>query len=343
MTTYKDAGVDIDAGSRAVDLMKAAVERTHGPRVLAGIGAFGGQFDASFLKDYRRPVLVSSTDGVGTKTKVATAVGKYAGLGQDIVNHCIDDILVQGAVPLFFLDYVAMSKLVPERVAAIVTGAAEACEAAGCALLGGETAEMPGVYEGDELDIVGTIVGVVDHDQILDGAAITPGDAVLGLASAGLHTNGFSLARRVFSGRSWEAPVRELGGQSLADALLAPHRSYLKEVLALRDAGITLRGLAHITGGGLIENPPRVLPPGAAFRIDRQAWALPALFQLIQDEGGIAPDEMARAFNCGLGMLVVIPQDEVDAARQILAGFQEDAPVVGEIIARTGAPVELIG
>ena len=282
---YKAAGVDIAAGNLAVKLMKAAVEATHGPRVLGGLGSFGGMYDARFLREMDEPILVASTDGVGTKTKVAAALGRYDSVGMDIVNHCIDDILVQGAVPLMFLDYVAASKLDPQMVATIVTGAATACKAAGCALIGGETAEMPGVYAPGEFDLVGTILGVVDRKDLIRGENIRPGDVVLALPSAGLHTNGFSLARRALEGQDLEAPHPDLGGVTLADALLAPHRSYLAEVLALRDAGVPIHGLAHITGGGLIENPPRILPAGVAFRFFEGSWPLPPLFALIQRLG----------------------------------------------------------
>ena len=342
--SYKDAGVDIDAGHKAVDLMKAAVERTHGPRVLGGLGSFGGLFSAAFLKDMDDPILVSSADGVGTKTKVAAAVGRYDTVGQDIVNHCIDDILVQGAEPLFFLDYVAANTLDPERIAAIVGGAAKACEAAGCALLGGETAEMPGVYAPGEFDLVGTIIGVVDRAKLITGEAIQPGDAVIGLASAGLHTNGFSLARRVLANHDLSEVRDELGGQSLADALLAPHRCYLPHVRALWDAGLDVHGLAHITGGGLIENPPRVLPEGTAFELGEGSWPLPPLFKLIQEAGGVGTDEMRRVFNCGVGLLVVLPEDQADAALSALAAVGDGAWRLGSIVERgDGAPVRFVG
>lgn len=340
--SYKDAGVDIDAGHRAVELMKAAVERTHGPRVLGGLGSFGGLFDASGLKEMKQPVLVSSTDGVGTKTRVAAAVGRFEGVGQDIVNHCVDDILVQGAEPLFFFDYVASSRLDPEMVAAVVGGASRACEAAGCALLGGETAEMPGVYTEGEFDLVGTIVGVVERGELITGEHIQPGDQVVALPSVGLHTNGFSLARKVFEGEDLAAPVAALGGQSLADALLVPHRSYLEEFRALKAAGVAIRGMVHITGGGLIENPPRVLPSDAAFRLRRDAWVFPPIFSHIQTKGGISDQEMLRVFNCGIGLLVVVPESDRVRTLELLrgaGGFE-----VGEIIGRTegGAPVQFV-
>jgi len=336
--TYRDAGVDIEAGNRAVELMKGAVKATYGREVLAGIGAFGGLFDAAALKGMAAPVLVASTDGVGTKTKIAAALGRYDTIGQDIVGHCVNDILVQGARPLFFLDYVAFNKIVPERVAAIVTGIAEACKATGCALLGGETAEMPGVYEDGEFDLVGTIIGAVERGRIVDGSRIAAGDVIIGIASDGLHTNGFSLARKVLAGRDLAARVPELG-KSLGEALLAPHRPYLNELEQLWRAGITVKGMAHITGGGLIENPPRILPGGIAARIRRGSWPVPPLFQLIQRDGDIDPREMARVFNVGLGMLLFVPANEAGKA---LGQLGKDAWVVGEAVKRTGEPVELM-
>jgi phosphoribosylformylglycinamidine cyclo-ligase len=333
--TYRDAGVDIEAGTRAVELMKDAVRATYGPEVLLGIGAFGGLFDVSALKQMASPVLVASTDGVGTKTKIATALGRFDTIGHDIVNHCLNDILVQGARPLFFLDYIASSRLDPERVAAVVGGCAAACKAAGCALLGGETAEMPGVYAPGEFDLVGTIIGVVDRHQIVDGHTIAPGDRIIGLGSSGLHTNGYSLARRIFQDRDLRAVVPELR-QPLGDALLTPHRGYLAEVQQLWGAEISIKGMAHITGGGLIENPPRIFPDGMAARIERGCWPIPPIFQLIQQAGDISHEEMARVFNLGLGMLLVVPSDQVDRALSLLDG---QAWAVGEIIPRGDGPL----
>ena len=340
--TYKDSGVDIDAGNRAVRLMKSAVERTHGPRVLAGLGSFGGLFDGSF-KEMTAPVLVASTDGVGTKIKVASAVGKYDSIGHDIVNHCTNDILVQGAEPLFFLDYVAANKIDPEMIAAVVTGAAEACGKHGCALLGGETAEMPGVYAPGEFDLVGTIVGVVDRPKLIDGSTIETGDVVLAVPSDGLHTNGFSLARRVLAGRDWTAPVDALGGKSLADALLVPHRAYLQEVRAVWKAGVTIRGLAHITGGGMIENPPRVLPKHLAFDFVDGSWPLPPLFKLIMETGNVAWMEMLRVFNCGVGMIFVVRAVDVAATEAAFASVGTPSWRIGTVVARgDGEPVRFI-
>lgn len=339
--TYRDAGVDIAAGTLAVSLMKAAVEATHGPNVLGGLGSFGGMFDASFLKGFEAPILVASTDGVGTKTKIASALGRYDGVGQDIVNHCINDILVQGAVPLFFLDYIAAGKLDPQMIATVVTGAASACKAAGCALLGGETAEMPGVYLDGEFDLAGTIVGVVDRAQAIDGKRIQPGDVVIALPSSGLHTNGFSLARRVLADEDLNAPQERLDGASLADALLAPHRSYLAEVTALRSHGIDVRGLVHITGGGLVDNPPRVLPTGVAFRFHEDSWTFPPIFQILQEKGGVAREEMFHVFNCGLGLLIVLPAEQEMAAKALLMGLDCPAWRVATMVERTGPAVEL--
>lgn len=336
---YRDAGVDIDAGNRAVALMKGAVSATHGPAVLAGVGAFGGLYDLSALAGpagMAKPVLAASTDGVGTKVRLAVEHRRLRGVGADLVNHCVDDILVQGAEPLFFMDYVASSKLSPEDVAEVVGGMAEACTLAGCALLGGETAEMPGVYADGELDVVGTIVGAVDRDAIIDGRRIEAGDAVIGLASSGPHTNGYSLIRHVLAGRDLRAPEPALGGVIPIDALLAPHRSYLPDVRALRMAGIDIRGLAHITGGGLIENPPRVLPEGLAFELERDAWPVPPLFRWLQMLGGVAEAEMHRVFNMGLGLLVVLPPDQLERASTALL---TEHWVVGRIAPRDGAAV----
>ena len=340
--TYAEAGVDIAAGSRAVTLMKEAVRSTYGPEVLGGIGAFGGLFDASRLVRTDRPVLVASTDGVGTKTRIAVALGRYDGIGQDLVNHCIDDILVQGARPLFFLDYFASSRLDPQVVADVVSGCAAACRDAGCALLGGETAEMPGVYEPGELDLAGTIVGWVERARIIDGSAIEPGDRVIGLASSGLHTNGYSLARRVLAGRDLRAPEPRLG-RSLGDALLEPHRSYLPHVERLWSGGVSIKGLAHITGGGLWDNPPRILPESVAMRLTRGSWPIPPLFTLIQEAGGIDDREMAHVFNLGLGMLVVVAEQDAKRTLEVLGEPAFDgAWLVGEIVTRTGPAVELV-
>uniref|UniRef100_UPI002869CE76 phosphoribosylformylglycinamidine cyclo-ligase n=1 Tax=Deinococcus sp. TaxID=47478 RepID=UPI002869CE76 len=312
-SAYERAGVSIDAGHRAVALMKDAVARTHTPAVLGGIGGFGGLFRAAFghLSD---PVLVASTDGVGTKTKVAVKVGRHGGLGADIVNHCVNDILVQGARPLFFLDYVAMGRLRPEVVAEVVTGAARACEALGVALLGGETAEMPGVYVDGELDIVGTIVGVVDRPALIDGSRIEVGDTVIALPSSGLHTNGFSLARLALDDLDWHEARADLEGRTLADVLPVPHRAYVPAFEALQVAGVDVRGMAHITGGGLVDNPPRVFPSGIGMRVDTASWTVPPVFELIVNRAQVGRQEAFRALNMGVGFLFIVPAAQRERA-----------------------------
>lgn len=333
MVTYRDAGVNIEAGARAVHLMKEAVGETYGPEVLLGLGAFSGLFDISDLKTMEAPVLVASTDSVGTKTKLVVALAQLDTIGYDIVNHCVNDILVQGARPLFFLDYIATSQLDPEMVATLVRSCTVACKAAGCALLGGETAEMPEVYAPGEFDLVGTVVGVVDRQQIINGQTIEPGDRIIGLASSGLHTNGYSLARHVFQNHDLFAVVPELGqNRSLGETLLTPHRSYLSEIQHLWAGGITIKGIAHITGGGLIDNLPRIFPAGIAAHIRRECWSMPPIFQLIQQIGQISDHEMARTFNLGLGMLLVLPPAQVTEALRLLSG---PGWAVGEIIARS--------
>jgi phosphoribosylformylglycinamidine cyclo-ligase len=337
VTTYQSSGVDIAAGARATALLADAVRSTHGVAVLAGVGAFGGCFDlAAALGDEQaqRLVLVASTDGVGTKTLVAAALGRYDTVGQDLVNHCINDILAQGARPLFFMDYIAMAKLDPTQVAEVVGGCATACRAAGCALLGGETAEMPDVYHAGAFDLAGTIVGVVERERMLP-RDVAAGDAILALPSSGLHTNGYSLARRIFDGRYDERPD-ELGGQSIGEALLAIHRPYLREVATLREAGLPIHALAHITGGGLWDNLPRVLPAGLGAAIRRESWDIPPIFELLVEAGGLAEREAFHALNMGLGMLVVVPPDTAEAA---LAALPE-ARLVGKVA--LGGTVELM-
>jgi phosphoribosylformylglycinamidine cyclo-ligase len=307
--------------------MKAFAQSTYGPAVLAGIGNFGGLFDAGTLQAARAPVLVASTDGVGTKTKIAAAMGSYKGLGHDIVNHCINDILVQGARPLFFLDYVAAGKLDPDTIVAIVTSCAEACRASQCALIGGETAEMPGVYQPGTFDLVGTIVGWVERDAIIDGRDVHPGNVCLGLPSSGLHTNGYSLARRVFADVGWETVIPELG-RPVGEALLMPHRAYLKEFDTLVKAGVPIKAMAHITGGGFPDNLPRVLPPGVGVRLDTAAWEVPPIFCLIQKLGSVEETEMFHVFNMGIGMVILVGQEDVGRAQEALP----EAVVIGEAV-----------
>jgi phosphoribosylformylglycinamidine cyclo-ligase len=332
ITAYTQAGVSLSAAQQAKELMAAAVRSTYGPEVLAGIGAFGGMFSAGQLKRMDEPVLVASTDGVGTKTKVATRLGLWDSIGHDLVNHCVNDILVQGAQPLFMLDYIAAARLDAAQVAIIVGGVAAACRVAGCALLGGETAQMPGVYEPGEIDLVGTIVGVVERAGAIDGARIQPGDAILGLPSTGLHTNGYTLARHALADLDWAVPLPELGC-SAGEALLAPHRPYLQPIQRLRDADVDVRGLAHITGGGFAENLPRILPAGRGAVLRRGSWPEPPIFGLIQRLGEVEPIEMFDVFNMGLGMLVVVAPKDVARA---LAALPGDAYVVGEIVSGQG-------
>ncbi|MEF3273577.1 MAG: phosphoribosylformylglycinamidine cyclo-ligase [Chloroflexus sp.] len=336
MNQYSAAGVDIAAATRAKELMAAAVRSTHGPAVLAGMGAFGGCFDATLaLAGMRSPVLVSSTDGVGTKTLIAAALGRYDTVGQDLVNHAVNDILVQGARPLFFLDYIAVARLEPTQVAAIVAGVAEGCRAAGCALIGGETAEMPDVYTPGAFDLAGTIVGVVERSEMLPRADITPGDVILALPSSGLHTNGYSLARRIvaqhFAAEGYHARPSLLGGQSLGEALLAIHRCYLSEVTALR-AAVPVKALCHITGGGIYDNLPRVLPAGMGATIFRGRWQIPPICQLLVATGGLSEYEAYHTLNMGLGMLVIVPTNAVATA---LATVPEVQPV-GVVTATPG-------
>ena len=328
-TAYASAGVSIDAGGRAVELMREAVRSTYGPQVLAGIGAFGGLFDVSAFKEMEAPVLVASTDGVGTKVKLAAQVGRYTSIGHDLVNHCINDILVQGAHPLFFMDYFASSSLRPEIVAEIVAGMSAACRRAGCALLGGETAEMPGVYAPGEFDVVGTIVGVVERRQVLPRPNLQAGDLVLGLRSSGPHTNGYSLIRKVFEDVSLEAVFPGFN-VPLADILLAPHRSYLPVLsAALAHADAPVKALAHITGGGLVENLPRILPPDLNAQVFLDRWQTLPIFELIQSRGSVTQAEMYRVFNMGLGMLLIAAPESLALLQSLIP---EKIYEVGELI-----------
>ncbi|HVN52891.1 MAG TPA: phosphoribosylamine--glycine ligase [Anaerolineaceae bacterium] len=328
-SAYADAGVTIDSGNHAVSLMRDTVRSTYNSAVVAGIGSFGGLYDAAALRSMRRPVLVASTDGIGTKIMIAAQAKRYAPLGVDIVNHCIDDVLVQGGRPLFFLDYFAASCLEPQMVAEIVSGMAGACRAASCALIGGETAEMPGVYQPGEFDVAGTLVGLVEYDQILPRPALQPGDLLLGLRSSGPHTNGYSLLRRVFAQTPLEAVLPGLE-RPLVDLLLEPHRSYLPLLAPLLDDPTApVKALAHITGGGLVENLPRILPASLGARIQRGSWPVPALFSIVREMGGVSDEEMARVFNLGIGMVAVIAPESLGCVQQALG---EETWVIGELV-----------
>jgi phosphoribosylformylglycinamidine cyclo-ligase len=331
---YRQAGVDIDAGNETVRRIKSLARATFTPAVLSDIGSFGGLFRLDRDR-HRDPVLVSSADGVGTKLKVAFMTGRHDTVGADLVNHCVNDILVQGAQPLFVLDYFATGRLSPDVAEQVISGVARGCRENGCALLGGETAEMPGFYADGEYDIAGFIVGVVERTDLVDGRSIVPGDVLIALPSTGLHTNGYSLARRVLFDTcrlTPESVVSELG-TSIADALLAPHRSYLRSVRPLLEARI-VKGMAHITGGGITENVPRVLPEGCAASVYRNGWEIPPVFRLIQSSGGIDDDEMFRTFNMGVGMILVCAADRCDEALHLLAQAGEPgAGAIGCIIA----------
>lgn len=314
---YAASGVDIDEGNRAVELLKKKVEATHSAGVLGGIGSFGGALDASALKKYEHPVLLGTTDGVGTKVMLASAAGCYDSIGHDIVNHCINDLLVQGASPLFFLDYIASSSISAARIAEIVGGMADACAAASCVLLGGETAEMPGVYCPGEFDVAGTMVGIAEKKNLLPRPGVQPGDILLGLASSGLHTNGYSLARRLFSGLPLDATPAGLDSP-LGEALLAPHRSYLNVLRPVLEKNL-VKALAHLTGGGIFDNLPRVLPSDCTAEIDRAAWPVSPLFTLIAEASALPDDELFRTFNMGIGMVLVCAPEDEKAVRDAIA------------------------
>ncbi len=321
-TTYSDAGVDIDAATRATDKIKELARRTFNERTLSEIGSFGGMFDGAF-PSLAQPVLVASADGVGTKLKIAFATGINNTVGRDLVNHCVNDILVQGARPLFFLDYIATGKLSPETVAGIVEGVANGCRENGCVLLGGETAEMPGFYSDGEYDIAGFIVGVVDREKIIDGKRIQPGDVLLALPSVGLHTNGYSLARKLFMEvAGYDVNTRlDAIEMTIGEALLQPHLSYLRPLEGLLDDG-KIKGLVHITGGGLIDNIPRILPAGTAVKISKDTWPVLPIYKLLQQLGDVSEFEMYRTFNMGVGMVIVCAAGD---AAEITAHFTEQA------------------
>ncbi|OIQ86802.1 phosphoribosylformylglycinamidine cyclo-ligase [mine drainage metagenome] len=328
--TYRDAGVDIDAGDALVERIKPFARRTMRPEVLAGIGGFGALFELS--KKYREPVLVSGTDGVGTKLKLAFQLDRHDGVGQDLVAMSVNDILVQGAEPLFFLDYFACGRLDVATAATVIEGIARGCELAGCALIGGETAEMPSMYPDGEYDLAGFAVGAVEKSRIIDGRTIVAGDAVLGLASSGAHSNGYSLIRKILARAGVTAAdyAADFHGRPFIDAIMAPTRIYVKPLLALI-AALPVKGMAHITGGGLTENLPRILPETLAATLDRKCWPLPPLFQWLQRQGQVADAEMHRVFNCGIGMAVVVAQEHAAAAAGLLQAAGETVHVIGRI------------
>ena len=328
--SYRDAGVDIDAGDALVEAIKPFAKRTMREGVLGGIGGFGGLFEIS--KKYKEPVLVSGTDGVGTKLKLAFELNRHDTVGIDLVAMSVNDILVQGAEPLFFLDYFACGKLDVPTATAVVKGIAQGCEQSGCALLGGETAEMPGMYPDGEYDLAGFAVGAVEKSQLIDGSKITPGDVVLGLASSGIHSNGYSLVRKIISVAKPDLEA-DFHGRKLADVLMAPTRIYVKPLLALMQS-MEVKGMVHITGGGLVENIPRVLADNLTAVLDAKSWTMPPLFQWLQQHGGVADAEMHRVFNCGIGMTVIVAKENADAAMAQLQAAGETVYRIGEIRAR---------
>jgi phosphoribosylformylglycinamidine cyclo-ligase len=335
---YAKAGVNLDAADAAKQAMRAAIRTTHGPQVLGAMGGFGGLF-ALDTSDMREPVLVSSIDGVGTKLKIAFTLNRHESVGADLVNHCINDILVCGARPLFFLDYLALGSMDADQATAVVSGVAAACREAGCALIGGETAAMPGFYAPGEYDLAGCIVGLAERDHLVGGDHIQAGDVVIGLPSLGLHTNGYSLARAIFADADLNAPVPELG-RSLGDELLQPHRSYLREVTPLVEDGL-VTGMAHITGGGLVDNLPRVVPEGLTVRLDASTWDILPIFRLIQRQGAIAWGEMLRVFNLGLGFLIFCrPEHEAQVLEQTASASGRR---VGEVTPDAGVRVVVEG
>jgi phosphoribosylformylglycinamidine cyclo-ligase len=329
--TYKDAGVSIDAGNALVKAIGPLARSTARAGADAQLGGFGGFFDLK-AAGYSDPLLVAANDGVGTKLKLAIETGRHEGVGIDLVAMCANDLIVQGAEPLFFLDYYATGKLDNEVAAAVVASIAEGCRQAGCALIGGETAEMPGMYAPEDYDLAGFCVGAVERDKVLTGAEIKPGDLILGLASSGVHSNGFSLVRRIIEQEGWKLDESLPGerGRTLGEMLLEPTRIYVRALLPLVQEG-RIKGLAHITGGGLLENIPRVLPEGCHAAIDASRWQLPAVFALLQEGGRIAPEEMARTFNCGVGMAVIVAAEEAQAVASVLEGAGEDVFEIGRV------------
>ncbi|MDB5855639.1 MAG: purM [Herminiimonas sp.] len=336
--SYRDAGVDIDAGDALVEAIKPFARKTMRDGVLAGIGGFGALFEIG--KKYREPVLVSGTDGVGTKLKLAFELNRHDTVGIDLVAMSVNDILVQGAEPLFFLDYFACGKLDVPTATDVIKGIARGCELAGCALIGGETAEMPGMYPDGEYDLAGFAVGAVEKSRIIDGRKIAPGDVVLGLASSGIHSNGFSLVRKILSVATPDLNA-DFHGRPLADVLMAPTRIYVKPLLALMEK-IDVHGMVHITGGGLVENIPRVLQPGLTAELRRDRWTMPPLFSWLQQHGGVADAEMHRVFNCGIGMAVIVSADDAAAAIAQLSAAGESVSAIGQIRTRRGDEAQTI-
>jgi len=340
--TYRDAGVDIDAGNELVERIKPLVKRSFRPEVMGGLGGFGALFDLS--NKYREPVLVSGTDGVGTKLKLAQQLGRHDTIGIDLVAMCVNDVLVQGAEPLFFLDYFATGKLDIDTAAAVVGGIANGCTEAGCALIGGETAEMPDMYAPGEYDLAGFTVAGVEKSELKDGSAVALGDVLIGIASSGPHSNGYSLVRRIYERAGSPAELVLEDGVKLVDALMAPTRLYVKPILSLlKTHGAAVHGMAHVTGGGLTENIIRVVPEGLGLNIDASSWTLPPVFQWLQREGNVADSEMWRTFNCGIGFVLLVPADQVAAINATLDALQLAHWQIGEVVAESGTERVHIG
>ncbi len=356
---YRQAGVDIEAGRDFVRRIRTMVNQTHRPGVLGALGGFSGLFELP--PGYQQPVLVSGTDGVGTKLRLAQSLNRHETIGIDLVAMCANDVLTCGAEPLFFLDYLATSQLQPDMLTQVIAGITDGCQLAGCALLGGETAEMPGFYQPGDYDLAGFCVGVVEKSQILDGSHVQCGDVVIGLASQGVHSNGFSLVRRILchiattqlnAGDQREADLlrlalaqhpTDLGGQSLGDVLLTPTQLYVKPVQAIQQAGLTIHGMAHITGGGLLENLPRCLAEGQALRLEPNSWQVPPIFAWLADHGEVAPAEMFNTFNMGIGFGLIVPPDQVSSILQVLATTSISAWVLGEVIPGNGTVIGIPG
>ncbi|GGY32451.1 phosphoribosylformylglycinamidine cyclo-ligase [Bacterioplanes sanyensis] len=330
--SYKDAGVDIDAGNALVERIKGVAKRTRRPEVMAGLGGFGALFELP--QGYRQPVLVSGTDGVGTKLRLAMDLNKHDTIGIDLVAMCVNDLVVAGAEPLFFLDYYATGKLNVDVAAAVVEGIGVGCEQAGASLVGGETAEMPGMYEGEDYDLAGFCVGIAEKDDLIDGSKVQAGDKLIALASSGPHSNGYSLIRKIIEVADADLSA-DLDGQSIADALMAPTRIYVRSVLKLINAS-DVHALSHVTGGGFQENIPRVLPEGCKAIIDTNSWQWPAVFEWLQQQGNVDTLEMFRTFNCGVGMIIAVPEDKADAAVALLNAEGEQSWIIGELAARQG-------
>mgnify|MGYP001113677279 FL=1 len=331
--SYKDAGVDIDAGNELVERIKSVTKKTHRPEVKGGLGGFGAL--CSLPTKYKNPLLVSGTDGVGTKLRLAMDCNEHSGIGIDLVAMCVNDLIVQGAEPLFFLDYYATGKLDVDIAVDVVSGIGKGCEISGCALIGGETAEMPGMYHGGDYDVAGFCVGVVEAEDVIDGSQVKDGDALIALASSGPHSNGFSLIRKIIEVAEVDISV-DLAGKPIQDHLLEPTRIYVKNTLKLLES-VKVSAISHITGGGFWENIPRVLPDNLQANIDKSSWTWPAIFSWLQEQGNVTEHEMYRTFNCGVGLILALPQESVEEALTILNGLGEEAWQIGTIATKTGS------